>query len=541
LLANGLVYLAFGSYADTNPFHGWLLAYNALTLAQEGVFLSTPNPVRGDRYQGSIWQSGQGPAADSEGNIYVATGNGNWDLSTGGLDYGDSVVKLRPALSVADWFTPFNQSALDAQDLDLGSTGPLLLPGTHLLLQGDKSGMLYLLDANNLGHWQAGSDSQIVQSFHASIGHIHGSPVCWTGPRGTWCYVWGEQDFLKAFALVNGTFQVRANSSGYAVPVSQSAMMTSPGMPGGVLSLSANGAAPGTGILWVTMPIIGNANVQTVPGIVRAFDASDLSHELWDSEMNESRDSLGALAKFAPPTIANGKAYVPTFSGFLAVYGLLSQGSRPTTAAVTVQSPVIAPSLPYNNSGASSLASAGQANFDGQGNSYSLSALRAAGVAPGVPVGNGMSLTWPDVTAGTPDNVVASGQVIQLTAHPQGHTLAFLGAASGGAATGTVTVTYTDGTTQHFDLGFNDWAVTSNSGTQLLPGTRIVATMPQRNTLSGRQDATRTYLYVAAVPLDASRRVAQITLPAPHSGGRLHIFAMAVTQTPVTQPRTSAR
>jgi outer membrane protein assembly factor BamB len=328
LLANGRVYVAFGSYGDTDPYHGWVLAYDAHTLTQDGTFLDTPDPRSDDHYQGGIWQSGQGPVADSSGNIYVMAGNGNSTAASGGDDYSESVMKLLPRLSLADWFTPDDAVDLSSKDLDF-SAGPLLIPGSHLLLVGDKAGMLYLLDTNGLGH-QSSDDSGIVQRIHASVGHIHGSPVCWNGPRGTWCYVWGEQDFLKAFPLVNGHFQGGANSSGYAVAISQSTIMAPPGMPGGVLSLSANGSTPGTGILWVTMPIIGNANVQTVPGILRAFDASNLSHELWDSEMDESQDGLGALAKFAPPTIANGKVYVGTFSGVLDVYGLL-HGAPATT------------------------------------------------------------------------------------------------------------------------------------------------------------------------------------------------------------------
>ena len=259
LLANGMVYLGFGSYGAVDPYHGWLLAYNATTLAQEAVFLATPVPEKGDRYQGGIWQSGEGPSADDQGNIFVTTGNGYWNVAHGGQDYGDTVLRLRSTLSVADWFTPFNEQILDNEDLDLGATGPLLIPGTHLLLQVGKAGVLYLLNQYNLGHWQAGSDSQIVQSLHATISLVHASPACWTGPQGTWCYLWGALDFLKAFALVNGKFQASADGSGYAVPVSQSSMPAPSGVPGGMLSISSHGTTPGTGIVWATTPL-RNAN-----------------------------------------------------------------------------------------------------------------------------------------------------------------------------------------------------------------------------------------------------------------------------------------
>jgi hypothetical protein len=329
LLANDLVYLGFGSYGSTDPYHGWLLAYNARTLSQVGVFLSTPAPAKADRYQGGIWQSGEGPAGDSAGNVYITTGNGYWDLNSGGRNYSDSVLKFRPPLSVADWFTPFNQSLLDAKDWDLGSTGPLLIPGTRLLLQAGKTGMLYLLDQDDLGHWLATGDSEIVQSFQATTSQVHASPACWDGPRGIWCYIWGAKDVLKAFALVNGRFQGATDDSGTPAPVSQSIVTAPAGVPGGMLSLSANGAIPATGIVWATTPISQNANWQTVQGILRAFDATDLSHELWDSEMDPSRDAVGSFAKFNAPTIANGKVYVGTFSGYLAVYGLLLHGNSP--------------------------------------------------------------------------------------------------------------------------------------------------------------------------------------------------------------------
>jgi hypothetical protein len=327
LLASGLVYLGFGAYGSARPYHGWLLAYNARTLTQEGVFLSTPAAEDGILYNGGIWQSGEGPAADDEGNVFITTGNGYWNLSSGGTNYADSVLKLRPALSIADWFTPHDQRMLDLSDQDLGSTGPLLIPGTHLLLQVGKTGVLYLLDQYDLGHWQPDSDSQIVQSFHATISQVHASPACWDGPRGIWCYLWGAQDVLKAFALVNGRFQV--DDTGAPVPISRSTMTAPPGVPGGMLSISANATVPGTGIVWATTPIGESANWKTVPGELRAFDAGDLSHELWDSQQDAARDAVGDFAKFNAPTIADGKVYVGTFSGSLDVYGLLPAGASP--------------------------------------------------------------------------------------------------------------------------------------------------------------------------------------------------------------------
>jgi hypothetical protein len=248
---------------------------------------------------------------------------------------GDSFVKLRSDLGLADWFTPWNTQELNATDTDLGSGGVLLIPGSNLLVGGSKEGKLYVLDRNNFGHFcgackQPTGDTQIVQWFQAtgipkgstppppparSLHHIHGSPVYWNCPiRGPLVYVWGEADWIRAYA-----FNGRALNP---TPVDMSTVTTPGGsMPGAMLSISANGSTPGSGILWASHPTKLDANQAVVPGIVRAFDASNLQHELWNSDMSGGRDTLGNVAKFAPPTIANGKVYVATCSNKLVVYG----------------------------------------------------------------------------------------------------------------------------------------------------------------------------------------------------------------------------
>ena len=313
LLTGGVVYLAFGSHADSPPFHGWILGYDARTLAQTCVFNVTPN---GD--EGSIWQAGMGMASDPAGNIYAMVGNGAFDADSGGSDYGDSILKLSPiayGLKVLDYFTPYNQASLSENDTDMGASGPLLVPGTNLLLAGGKNGWLYLTQQDKLGHYQSASDNQIVQTFPITNGNIHGSPVYWNGPGGPQVYVWPEFAHLMAFRLTGGKLA--------QTPASQSVVPVPDGMPGGFLSVSADGGKAGTGIVWSSAPYDANANWDTVPGIVRAFDASDLSHELWNSKMNPARDDAGMFAKFCAPTVINGKVYLSTFSGQLQVYGLL--------------------------------------------------------------------------------------------------------------------------------------------------------------------------------------------------------------------------
>jgi len=327
-LVNGVVYLGFGSHGDTGSYHGWLIGYSASTLQQTFVYNTTP-----DGSSGSIWQSGQGPAVDAAGNLYVSTANGTFNANSGGSSYGESVLKLNPANSgtpLVDWFTPSDFATLNTQDLDLGSVGPLLLPGTNLVVAGGKAGVLYLIDTTNMGHYS--TTDRVVQELPPLGGLLYGSPVYWNGPGGQLVYVWSEHDFLKAFLFANGKFGT--------TPAFQSTMTdpeTNCGdcLPGGMLSISANGSTPGTGILWAMVPLNGTTTSSTPPGILRAFDASNVSKELWDIQQDAARDAVGNVAKFTPPTIANGKVYLPTRSGYLDVYGLLSSSGATSTPTAT--------------------------------------------------------------------------------------------------------------------------------------------------------------------------------------------------------------
>jgi hypothetical protein len=308
-LTNGVVYIGFSSYCDSGYFHGWLLAYDAQTLAQTAAYNVTPNG-----WAGGIWMSGQGPSVDEAGNVWVVTANGTFDADmAGGVDYGSSALKLSPTLSVLDYFTPYNVDALNAGDLDLSAGGALLLASQELAVLGGKGGYLYVLDRTSLGQFHAGSDSQIVQSFQVSVDELHGSPIVWDLPSGPRIWVWGEQDYLFGYQWNGSSFQ----------QVDQSTVILPSGSPGGILSLSANGTTPGTGIVWATHPIMGDGETQTVHGVLQAYDAQDLTKLLWDTQMNAARDDFGNLAKFCPPTVANGKVYLATFSNQLAVYGQL--------------------------------------------------------------------------------------------------------------------------------------------------------------------------------------------------------------------------
>ena len=308
-LGNGEVIIAWGGFDDDfDPYHGWVMAYDATTLQQVSVYISTPNGSRG-----GFWQSGTGIPIDGSGNLYVTSGNGDWD---GVTNFGDTMLKLNLAngLSQTDWFTPDNQSFLSSNDLDLGVSGPMLLPGTNLLLGGSKQGILYLLNTSNMGH-EVGGNGEIVQSLQAASGEIHSSAYYSSPTLGPLAYLWTAGDYFKAFQFNGSTFGT--------TPYMQSSFTAPAGNPGGVLSISANGSQAGSGIVWVSMPLDASAETQVVPGVLRAFDASNLANELWDSNKNSARDGVGSFAKFCPPTIANGKVYLATFSNALDVYGLM--------------------------------------------------------------------------------------------------------------------------------------------------------------------------------------------------------------------------
>lgn len=332
LLLNGIVYLGFSSHCDIGTYHGWILGYDAQSLRQVVVFNDTPNGG-----QGSFWASGAAPAADAEGNIFVVSGNGTFDATSGGPDLGESYIKLSAdgGLSVADYFTPFNYSTLNGDDADVGSSGVVLLPDEagggdhpHLMVGAGKEGRIYVLDRDNLGKWQAGSDSQIVQSLPRAISSLFGNPAYFNGA----VYFCGSGDNLKAFSIVNGSLSTS--------PVSRSP--ESFGFPGCVPAISANGKS--NGIVWVLDPGGTVCAPGCVSGTLRAYDASNLANELYNSAQYAARDSLGLQVKFSVPTVANGKVYAGTQSA-LVVYGLLSQAgaSLGIANAASAQQNVAAP------------------------------------------------------------------------------------------------------------------------------------------------------------------------------------------------------
>jgi hypothetical protein len=303
-LVNGTVYIAAASLEDLYNYHGWVLGYDEQSLDLVGAFCATPNGV-----MGGIWQSGAGLGADAAGNLYLETGNGTFDANLGGQDYGDSIVKLQASsagLNPVDYFTPYNQAALSAADLDISSGAALLLPDqpgphVHELIGGGKQGTIYVIDRDAMGGFNAAGDTQIVQAIPGAItptaGKVNGGlwniPMYWDNI----VYLIGRNDVMKAFALQNGMLVGPIFEGNTKLFVTDTA-------------ISSNGTS--NGILWVSQ---GDINE------IHAYDPFDLTHEYYNTNQAGTRDVPATLTRFMVPTVVNGKMYVGTQSE-LDVYGL---------------------------------------------------------------------------------------------------------------------------------------------------------------------------------------------------------------------------
>jgi hypothetical protein len=314
LLANGTVYTSWTSHCDMAPYFGWIIAYSSSTLARTAVLNVAANS---GGVGPSIWMSGGGPAADAAGNIYLLTANGAFETTLdangfpSGRDFGNSFLKLSTAggsLSVADYFTMYNEVAESAADQDLGSGGELLLPDLadssntvrHLVIGAGKDGNIYLVNRDSMGKFNPSGNSQIWQEVSGSLtSSIFSTPAYFNRT----VYYGDVGATLKAFTLSNAKL--------VAAPQSQTA--TQFAFPGTAPSVSANGAA--NAVVW--------AHENSNPAVLHAYDAANLAHELYNSSQAAgNRDQFGAGNKFITPTVADGKVFVGTTAA-VAVFGLL--------------------------------------------------------------------------------------------------------------------------------------------------------------------------------------------------------------------------
>ena len=348
LLSNGVIYMAFGSHGDKGDFYGWIMAYDSKSLKQLASYNTAP-----DWGQGGVWQSGTGLAADDEGYVYSVVGNGESSRSNAQKNppilpprnilepvYGNCILKMeltqkggKANLDVVDWFTASDTMNLNDFDNDF-IAGPVLFDvppvdssSGHLVIGGGKDGKIYLCDRNFLGSWMPVENKRILQAEKLCRFHVHGAPVVWENSKGeVVAFVWSEKDFLRALRFNGKSFDTKPlSTSAYGFPEDELRM------PGGILTLSADGDRDGTAIVWASHPTDNDGMNQTVLGTLRAYDARNLNNELWSSDMDaEGGDRVGSFAKFCPPVVANGKVYMATFSRELAVYGLFSEiGKKP--------------------------------------------------------------------------------------------------------------------------------------------------------------------------------------------------------------------
>jgi hypothetical protein len=309
LLLNGVLYTTWTSHCDIRPYTGWIIAYSASTLTQSSVLNLTPNGS-----EGSIWMSGTAPAADAAGNIYFLDANGTFDttLNASGFpvagDFGNSFMKLSSTngLAVSDYFATFNTVAQSDADIDFGSGGALVLPDLtdaggnirHLAVGAGKDQNIYLVDRDNMGKFNPSANNVYQEIQGALGGPVFSMPAFFNNTL----YYGAVNDSLKAFSISGARLaSTWSSQSANSFPY-----------PGATPSISANGAS--NGIVWV----VENGST----AVLHAYDASNLSRELYNSNQAGSRDQFGAGNKFITPTIANGLVYVGTTNG-IAVFGRL--------------------------------------------------------------------------------------------------------------------------------------------------------------------------------------------------------------------------
>jgi hypothetical protein len=317
LLLNGNVYIGFGSHGDNPPYEGWLFAYSASggTLHQVAILGTAPNGGKA-----AIWMSGDGPAADNNGNLYVVTGNGDFNLNIGGQDAGNTFLKLSPSLQILDYYTPNNWSDLNTHDWDVGSGGVILLPAQpgaaapNLVICGGKDGLMYVVNRDNMGHFSARNDPAVQKIPLGSPEPANGNwftPATWQN----WIYFGAANDAIKQYQFTSGLLG--------SVPVTQSVQKFA--YPGATPTISTDGTNV---IVWVlhNSAYFGgtrDGHVNTPgPAVLHAYRADNLGTELYNSSQAGSRDTAGTAIKFTVATVANGHVYVGG-AAVLTVYGLI--------------------------------------------------------------------------------------------------------------------------------------------------------------------------------------------------------------------------
>jgi hypothetical protein len=511
LLNKGVVYAGFASCGpDLDPWHGWIAGYSAQDVTKQMALFN----ATADGRAGGIWQSGSGPAGDSQGNVYFETGNG----SNGVNQYGNSVVKMNATLPASNpaisAYTPPDYATLDQKDWDLSSQGPVLIPGTTYVLAGGKQGLVYLIDSNNMGTiiqtLQATSPCGYVGTGTSYCRQIHSLVYQATSAITGLLYVWGDADSLRVFSFSNGLFNTTPVTTNSSIASSTAAM-----------ALSSNGNTPGTSILWVnTRPYL------------RALDASTLN-ELWNTGQNTSRDGIATPAKWGNPTVADGRVYLPTYQKQVLIYGLLGSAPPPPSALTFSNAnwtfgahPVGQTSgtgrVNVTNSGTAAITFSSVAFTGANAADFSIVSTSCLSLTGGstcavvfnfTPTASGIrqaNLTFTDTAAGSPQSIPVQGTATGGTPPPAGLTFSIpnwtfssqmLGQASAPAG---VTVTNGSGSAITFSSvafsGTNpgDFQVVSNSCSSLAAAATCNVGFRFTPTVTGTRTASLTFTDTAS-------------------------------------------
>jgi hypothetical protein len=327
VLYNGVVSVAWGGHCDNTawPWHGWVMGFSKTTLAPVGQYLATPNGL-----EGGIWMSAGAPAVDSGGNMFFSTGNGTFDntsnlnpLVAPNNDLGESFLNLNAAtMALQDFYTPSQNAAWSAADLDISAGGVVVLPDgigpsghSNLVFGTDKQAHVWMMDRSNMSGYVPNQDNtvQYLRMPNAKTYSVHASPAYWNG----YIYCLVDNGPLLALQLTGGLLP---QSSGVVLPSSQSLEQYNYPTPTPSISSTPSDT---NGILWVVdnwATGTDNGAGSVGPAILRAYDATNLGSTLYSSS-NLSADTAGPASKFTSPTIANGHVYV-VGNGTLTVYGL---------------------------------------------------------------------------------------------------------------------------------------------------------------------------------------------------------------------------
>jgi hypothetical protein len=307
VLSGGQVYVMWASWGDLGSYSGIAAAsYDSGSLAQTSYLNLDPTPTA---TSGSgVWMSGRAPVIDGSGNVYLVSGNGDCNYST---QWGQSFLKLTSGTTtIADWFTTDSCATLNMGDQDIGSSGPILVPGTNYLWGLGKDDTIRVVNITNMGHHTT-SDSGIVQTLALGAGKVFSGPAYFNGHA----YIWSGNTTLNAYTFNTSTGQFTSS------PAFTGTNTWTTGYVNPALAISANGTS--NGIVWASGPLGNSGHGATANGILYAYQAgvSGLP-ELWDSQQNSSRDAVGEWSKFRSPVVDNGRVFLGTNSSTVVVYGV---------------------------------------------------------------------------------------------------------------------------------------------------------------------------------------------------------------------------